>query len=460
MLKRFIGNKQFYKHLVLLMIPIVIQNGLTNFVNMLDNVMIGKYGTVEMVGVSITNQLMFVYNLCIFGAVSGAGIFGAQFFGNRDIKGVRDTFRFKVLFCTAITVLMIAVFAIFDDGLLNLYLKGESEIEDALGSLAAGKTYLAIMLIGLIPAAIVQCYTSTLRETGKTLPPMISGVIAIAVNLALNYVLIFGKFGAPQMGVAGAAIATVVSRFIECTILVLYTQLTRHTNAFIIGAYKSFKVPMSIVKGFVAKGLPLMANETLFAAGHAIVHQSYSLLGYDVVIANNVVHTFFGVFSVVFMSAGVAIGIILGQELGAGKTDTAKDHAIKYITFAVMISVVIGVIFAIAAEFIPELYDIDSTATKLLATRMMQISALCFPLGAFANACYFTLRSGGKMSVTIIFDSGFIWCILVPVAFVLCRYTSLTIIPIFAICQGLDIVKCLIGGYFFNKGDWIKKIVN
>ena len=460
MLKRFIGNKQFYKHLVLLMIPIVIQNGLTNFVNMLDNVMIGKYGTVEMVGVSITNQLMFVYNLCIFGAVSGAGIFGAQFFGNKDIKGVRDTFRFKVLFCTAITVLMIAVFAIFDDGLLNLYLKGESDIEDALGSLAAGKTYLAIMLIGLIPAAIVQCYTSTLRETGKTLPPMISGVIAIAVNLTLNYVLIFGKFGAPQMGVAGAAIATVVSRFIECTILVLYTQLTRHTNTFIIGAYKSFKVPMSIVKGFIAKGLPLMANETLFAAGHAIVHQSYSLLGYDVVIANNVVNTFFGVFSVVFMSAGVAIGIILGQELGAGKTDTAKDHAIKYITFAVMISVVIGVLFAIAAEFIPELYDIDSTATKLLATRMMQISALCFPLGAFANACYFTLRSGGKMSVTIIFDSGFIWCILVTVAFVLCRYTSLTIIPIFAICQGLDIVKCLIGGYFFNKGDWIKKIVN
>jgi Na+-driven multidrug efflux pump len=160
------------------------------------------------------------------------------------------------------------------------------------------------------------------------------------------------------------------------------------------------------------------------------------------------------------MSAGVAIGIILGQELGAGKTDTAKDHAIKYITFAVMISVVIGVLFAIAAEFIPELYDIDSPATKLLATRMMQISALCFPLGAFANACYFTLRSGGKMSVTIIFDSGFIWCILVPVAFVLCRYTHLTIIPIFAICQGLDIVKCLIGGYFFNKGDWIKKIVN
>ena len=460
MLKRFIGNKQFYKHLVLLMIPIVIQNGLTNFVNMLDNVMIGKYGTVEMVGVSITNQLMFVYNLCIFGAVSGAGIFGAQFFGNRDIKGVRDTFRFKVLFCTAITVLMIVVFAIFDDGLLNLYLKGESDIEDALGSLAAGKTYLAIMLIGLIPAAIVQCYTSTLRETGKTLPPMISGVIAIAVNLTLNYVLIFGKFGAPQMGVAGAAIATVVSRFIECTILVLYTQLTRHTNTFIIGAYKSFKVPMSIVKGFIAKGLPLMANETLFAAGHAIVHQSYSLLGYDVVIANNVVNTFFGVFSVVFMSAGVAVGIILGQELGAGKTDTAKDHAIKYITFAVMISVVIGVIFAIAAEFIPELYDIDSPATKLLATRMMQISAICFPLGAFANACYFTLRSGGKMSVTIIFDSGFIWCVLVPVAFVLCRYTSLTIIPIFAICQGLDIVKCLIGGYFFNKGDWIKKIVN
>lgn len=458
MLKKFIGSRQFYKNVFALMIPILIQNGITNFVNMLDNLMVGQVGQTEMIGVSVANQLIFVYNLCIFGAVSGAGIFGAQFFGNGDHKGLRDTFRFKMIFCTVLTIAVIWGFSAFGSDLIGLYLRGEGSVSDAAASLGAGLEYLRIMLIGLIPAALAQCYSSTLRETGQTFPPMVAGIIAVVVNLFLNYTLIFGNFGAPVLGVAGAAIATVASRFAELFVVALWTEVKHKENKFIVGAFRSLHVPFSLIKKIAAKGIPLMVNETMWAMGIAFVNQCYSGEGLDVVAANNIVQTFFNVFSVAFMAVGVAIGIILGQLLGAGKEEEVKDASVKLIAFSIIVSVVVSVLFAVSAEFIPEFYKIDADV-KLLATRMMQICALAVPLDAFANACYFTLRSGGEAVITIIFDSGFVWAVSVTAAFVLCNFTSLSILPIYAICQGLNLLKCILGAYFVKKGKWIKRII-
>ena len=458
MFKKLIGDKKFYRHVLALMIPILVQNGITNFVNMLDNLMVGQVGQPEMIGVSVANQLMFVYNLCIFGAVSGAGIFGAQFFGSGDTKGLRDTFRFKLIFCTALTVAVIILFIFAGEPLINLYLKGEGAADAIRLSLESGIKYLRIMLIGLIPAALVQCYASTLRETGKTLPPMVSGLIAVLVNLILNYILIFGHFGAPKMGVAGAAIATVVSRFVEIFVIALWTGIKSYENKFIIGAFKSFRVPLSLVKKIAQKGIPLMINETMWAGGLAVVNQCYSGVSLEVVAANNIVQTFFNVFSVAFIAVGSAIGIVLGQLLGAGEKQEAKDASVKLIAFSVFISIGVAILFAVSAIFIPDFYKLDES-TKLLATRMMQICALAVPLDAFANASYFTLRSGGEALVTIIFDSGFVWVVSVPAAFILCNLTGMSILPIYAICQGLNFLKCVIGFTFVKKGIWVKNIV-
>lgn len=459
MIKKLIGDKRFYKRIIVLMLPILIQNGITNFVNMLDNIMVGRVGELEMTGVSSTNQLIFVFNLCIFGAVSGAGIFGAQFFGSGDTKGLRNTFRFKMIFCALLSVVVGVVFLIFGEDLIWLYLKSEKNVQNATEALGYGYDYLKIMLISFIPAGVVQCYSSTLRETGKTVPPMTAGVIAVIVNLVLNYILIFGHFGAPALGVTGAAIATVTARFVEFFILVIWTSRNKESNRFIIGAYKSLRVPLKLVKQIAVKGFPLMLNETMWALGMAFLNQCYSERGMAVVTANNIVQTFFNVFSVAFMAVGVSIGIILGQLLGAGKTEEAKDTSAKLIAFSVFTSLVFSGLFAISAIFIPEIYKIDPSV-KLLATRMMQICALAMPLDAFANSSYFTLRSGGEALITFIFDSGFVWVIAVPTAFLLSRFTSLPILPLYAVCQGLNVIKCLIGLYFVKKGKWVKNIVS
>ncbi len=460
MLKRYLGDKQFYRRVMALTIPIMVQNFITNFVNMLDNIMVGRVSTVQMNGVSITNQLIFVFNLCIFGAVSGAGIFGAQYFGKKDTEGVRHTFRFKMIFCVLFCLLGIGVFLLFGESLTALYLQGEGNPADVAASHSYALSYLHIMLIGFIPYVVSQCYASTLRETDQAVLPMVAGLIAVGVNLSLNYVLIYGvaSLGIPALGVNGAAIATVVSRFTEMIVLVGYTWRKKDRHPFIIGAYRSLYVPLSLVKAIVVKGMPLMANEALWAAGMATLNQCYSTLGLAVVAANNITQTFFNVFSVAFISVGAAIGIILGQLLGANKGEEARDTARKLILFSVIVSVAVSAVFFVVAAWLPLIYKTEPEV-QALATGLMRITALAMPLDAFANATYFTLRSGGKVFVTFLFDSCFVWGVAVPVAFILSRYTAIGILALFAICQGLNLLKDIIGYVLVKKGIWVKNIV-
>ena len=306
MLNRLIGTKDFYKRVFKLMMPIMIQNGITNFVNMLDNVMVGRIGTVEMTGVAVSNQLIFVFNLCLFGAISGAGIFSSQFYGNRDNEGVRNTFRFKTAFCAFICAVGIFVFTVFGKGLVSLYLQGDGDVEDAAASLDFALKYIRIMLIGFLPYALSQCYSGTMREIERPLIPMVAGVSAVAVNFTLNYVLIFGHFGAPEMG---AATATVISRFAELLIVAAFVHLHTKEAPFIVGAYRSFAIPMKLVKQIIIKGMPLMINETLWSAGMAALSQCYSVRSLDVVAANNIAQTFYNVFYEAYC-------VILGDKRG------------------------------------------------------------------------------------------------------------------------------------------------
>ncbi len=458
MFKKLFGTKEFYKSIIKLMLPIAIQNGIMQFVNMLDNIMVGRLGTVEMSGVSVANQLIFVFNLCIFGAVSGAGIFGAQYAGKKDHEGIRHTFRFKMISCSIIAILGIALFIFLGEPLINAYLSGDGSVEDAAMTLKYARDYLNVMLIGLIPASLVQAYASTLRELGKPKIPMYAGIAAVVVNLFLNYVLIFGNFGAPRLGVTGAALATVISRFVELIFVAVWTAHHKSENPFIIGAYKSLYVPGSLIKQIAKKGVPLMLNETLWASGMAILAQRYSVRGLDVVAANNIATTFFNVFSVAFIATGAAIGIMLGQILGAGKTKEAYETSYKLITFSVMVSVVFGSIYFVCAGFIPQMYE-TTDEIRSLATGLMRITAIMMPVDAFAHATYFTLRSGGKAFITFLFDCGFVWAVILPIIFILSQFTTLPILPLYAIGQGLALFKCILGFIFVKNGSWAKNIV-
>ncbi|MBR2053390.1 MAG: polysaccharide biosynthesis C-terminal domain-containing protein, partial [Clostridia bacterium] len=218
------GDKAFYKLVFAIIIPFIIQNTISSFVNLLDNVMVGQLGKPQINGVAVANQLFFVFNICIFGSISGASIFGAQFFGAKDYENMRSAARFKLYAGLVVFVLGAAAFLIFGETLLSLFLNDDTKPEEVAVTLNEGMKYLRIMVVGLLPFAITQSYASTLREAGETKLPMFAGIVAVGVNCVLNFILIFGHLGLPAMGVEGAALATVISRYVEMAIVIVYAH--------------------------------------------------------------------------------------------------------------------------------------------------------------------------------------------------------------------------------------------
>lgn len=458
MLRRFVGDRHFYKMVLAVAIPIMIQNGITNFVGLLDNIMIGQIGTEQMSGAAIVNQLIFVYNLCIFGGVSGAGIFTAQYFGQGDQEGVRKTFRFKIWMAAILTVLTTILFLTYGTSLIHMYLKGEGSAADAAATLMYGRQYLMIMLIGLPPFMLGQVYASTLRECGRTVLPMVAGVISVAINLTFNYLLIFGKLGFPMLGVQGAAIATVISRYVEVIIIVAWTHCHKEENPFTVGLYRTLKVPVALVKKILIKGMPLLLNETLWAAGMAMLTQCYSIRGLNVVAGLNISNTINNVFNIVFIALGDSVAIIVGQLLGAGEMKRARDTDNKMIAFSVTCCTLVAIIMFLLAPLFPMLYNTNEDA-RTLGKYFIMLTAVFMPQNAFLHACYFTLRSGGKTIITFLFDSVFIWCVSVVIAFLLSHFTALPVIAIYAIVQAADLIKCAVGFLLVKKGVWLQNIV-
>ena len=458
MRSRYIGDKAFYKRVITIVVPIIIQNGITNFVSLLDNIMVGQVGTLPMSGVSIVNQLLFVFNLCIFGATAGAGIFTAQFQGSGDNEGIRHTFRFKLLICVVLAIAGGVLFALADTPLISLFLKGDGDAEDAAAILGYGEAYLKMMLPGLLPFAITNAYAGTLKETGETVVPMVGGIAATLVNLVLNYILIFGHFGAPEMGVEGAALATVISRFAELAIVAGWTHLHRQKNPFIVGAYRSMRIPAGLLRGITVKGMPLLANELLWSTGMTFLTQCYSTCGLDVVPALNISSTLFNLTSVVFLSMGVADGILMGQMLGASAPEPeVRDYSRKLVAISVASAVVFGLLTIALSGAFPHIYN-TTHEVRSLASGLILISALFMPFDALTNASYFILRSGGQTYITFLFDSGFVWAVMVPLAFVLSRFAHISILPLYFICQSTNILKAALGIIFLKQGKWIQNL--
>lgn len=456
--RKFIGDRAFYKMVLAVAVPIMIQNGITNFVGLLDNIMVGQVGTEQMSGVAIVNQLMMVYYLCVFGGLAGAGIFTAQYFGQKDNEGIRHTFRYKFWMALILTSGAVLLFLTFGENLIQMYLNGSNDGGDLEAALYHGKNYLRVMLFGLPAFMMVQIYVSTLRECGETVVPMKAGIAAVFVNLCLNYLLIYGKLGLPVLGVVGAAIATVISRYVEAAIVIVWTHTHKEKNPYISGIYSTLKIPGHLAGKFFVKGAPLLINETMWSSGMAMLTQCYSMRGLSVIAGLNIANTINNVFNVVFIAMGDAVAIIIGQLLGAGKMEEARDTDNKIIAFSVCCCIGVAALMVCIAPLFPQIYN-TTDDVKAIAVQFIIAQAIFMPQAAFMHAAYFTLRSGGKTIVTFLFDSVFVWCVSVPVAYCLSRFTLIPVIMIFAMVQIADWIKCIIGFILVKKGVWLQNIV-
>lgn len=456
---KYFGDKNFYKMTLTIAIPIIIQNLLTNLVSMADNIMVGQLGTNQMSGVAIINQLFFVFNLLVFGGMSGAGLFSAQYFGQKNHNGVRDVFRMKILIGIAIIAISLSVMIFLHEPLINMFLHEGSSSGNIQETFNYAKNYLYIMVIGIAPFVISNCYNTTLKESGQTVVPMKAGVLAVVFDIVLNYIFIFGKLGFPAMGVVGAAIATVISRFVECGYLVIYTH--RHSNdyPFIKHCYRTLKVPGSLVKKIIVTGTPLMLNEFLWAGGLTLQTQALSTKGLATVGGLNVCNTIGNISNCIFVTMGTTIAIVVGQLLGAGKLKEAKVTATRMATFSLLISFGMIIILGLLGPVFPHFYN-TTDEIRELATKFIWAVAAATPFISLSNSEYFILRSGGKTIITFLFDSCFVCLVNVPVAICLTKFTAIHIVGIFFLVNMLEGVKALIGFIMVKKDIWLNTIVD
>ncbi len=452
------NNRAIYKRALTLAVPMMVQNGITNMVTLIDNVMVGTLGTEAMTAVSIAGQLIFVFNLAIFGGLSGPGIYGAQYYGRGDPENVRNTVRMKQFISAFCLIVGTVVFVFGGDSLLRLYLKGEStENIDPEITLSFAGDYLNIMLFGLPAFVVTQIYAGALRETGDSINPMKAGLVSVAADVILNYLLIFGNFGFPKMGVAGAALATVIARFAEMTFLIVNAHRHKDRNTFLKGLYKTFLVPRDLAGAILRKGLPIFLNEFLWAAGIAVLTQCYSMRSLEIVAGLTISNALCNLLNVVFIALGNAVGILVGQTLGSKKFDEAEHEAYVLIKFSGLICVLLTLILISVSGLFPKLYSAPDEVREL-GKMLIIITAAFFPVQGILNAVYFTVRSGGKTFVTFLFDSVFSCLVTVPTAYVLCSFTALPILAVYTVIQAVDIIKVIIGFVLIKKKMWINSV--
>ena len=452
-----IGDRNFYRRVLMVVVPMIIQNTLSNIVSLLDNVMVGQVGTLPMSAVAIVNQLFFVFYLCIWGSLAGAGIYGTQFYGSGDYDGMRQTFRYKLIDIVVILTGALLIFSLFGEKLIGLYMTGDTTASEAALTLGYAKNYLHIMLPGLIPFAITQVYAGTLREAGETSLPMKASMIAMTVNFVFNGLLIFGLFFFPKLGVSGAAIATVISRVVEMLIVVI--SANRAHYPFLSEIFSRFRIDGTVAANIFAKSMPLLANEFLWSMGQAVLLQCYSVRGIAVIAAMNIANTISQIFNEIFLSLGNATSIIVGQELGANRLVNARRSAWRMIALAQASCLVMGALLFLASGFIPQIYNTEPEI-RSLATSLIRVIACTMPIHAFANAAYFTIRSGGKTFITFLFDACFTWAVDVVAVFLMTRYTDWYVVRIYITAMLLDLIKCAIGFVMVKKGIWVRNIVH
>lgn len=285
---------------------------------------------------------------------------------------------------------------------------------------------------------------------------MVAGIIATFVNLVFNYILIFGHFGAPAMGVKGAALATVLSRYVEMAVVVVWTHVNTEQCPYAKGLFRSAFIPGSLLGNIIRKGMPLLLNEFMWTIGMALVNQCYSTCGLDVVPAMSISTTIYNLAAVVFRSLGNTVGIFMGQMLGARRpTEELMDTNRKMTALGAFSGVCFGILVGCLSGAFPMLYN-TTEQVRQLAAQTILIAAVLMPLQAYSFPIYFTLRAGGKTVLTTLFDCGSIWLLYLPCSFLLSRFTDLPFLTIYVLCNSMDLIKCIVGGFLVRRGTWIQ----
>ncbi|MGB0202616.1 MAG: MATE family efflux transporter [Acholeplasmataceae bacterium] len=449
-MKTLFGTKEFYKKVGIIAIPIVLQQFIIASVNLVDNLMVGQLGEPSINAVTIVNQLNFVVMIVTFGVMGGAGIFTAQFFGAKKQEELKMSYRYKMAAAVLFSSTAFLLFILFGQTMIGWF-ASKSE------TISLGMDYLNIVQFGVFPFIISLAITTTFRETGTTKPLLYISLFALIMNAAINYVLIFGYLGFEPMGVRGAAIGTVIARYIEMGLL--YLLMIVKKAPFYAKLFTIFSIPKSLTKKISLKALPLTINEVFWSVGQTMFIFAFSLRGETALAAMNVNNAVSQIVFVTFSGIATAVAVMVGNTLGENKLEEAESNAYKLMMVAFLSAVVVGSLLFIMAPFVVGLYDISDQTYEwaLITTRYNSVLIWLYSVNV---AIYFTLRSGGDMRSTVYADAGFTWVIMVPIALILAYFTNLDVTWLFLLVKGTELLKFFYALGLIKKKRWLQNLTN
>ncbi len=442
-------DKIYLRTLVKIALPITIQYFILNSLNAIDVMMIGQLGEVPVAGVGLANEIFFLLSLMVFGIGSGGAIYAAQFWGSKDIRNLHKVLGLSLVggLLAGLTFALIAL--LIPEKVLGIYTNDPETI-------ALGSQYLRIVGLCYLPWTITYTYAAILRSTENVRLPMLVSIIALSLNTLLNYLLIMGNFGFPALGVKGAAIATLISRSLECAAMLALVYLRKTPAA--ASLKEMFRFDKIFVKKYLKTSIPVVANEILWSLGITTYTAVYAHIGISAIAAVNIAHTIEQLAFVFFMGIGSGCAIMVGNKIGAGDEQTAYKYGKWSLYFSILIALVIGLILILSAPGILTLYNI-SDVSKGYALNIMRIAGLALWVrGSNMTIFIGILRSGGDTRYALFTEMFSMWGIGVPLAFLSASVFHLPVYWVYLIVISDELVKFLIGLRRVYSKRWINNL--
>ena len=440
---------RFLKKALMIACPVALQGMLNTIVNMVDTLMIGGLGSTAIAAVGLANKVFFVFSLLVFGIVSGGGILAAQFWGSGDVKNIRKVLGLCVMLAMVGAMFFVVPALTAPRMVMRIFTTSE-------GSIELGAKYLRIAALSYPFIALTNVYVAMLRATNKVVFPVICSCIAIVVNICLNYVLIFGKFGAPTMGVAGAACATLTARCIEVILVLFYVYGKKLPLA--CGPKGMFGWHKAFITQFLETSAPVIANEFMWGLGTTMYSLAYGRMSDDAVAAITIATTIQDIAVVLFQGLSAATAVILGNELGAGKLKRAEKYATQFFILQFIVTITAGVCLILGRWKIIGIYSITPEVA-------MDVSRCLLVFVAYMPAKMFNyvnivgvLRSGGDTRMCLFLDTSGVWCIGVPLAFLGALVWHLPIYGVYALVMSEEVYKLILGYIRYRQKKWLKNL--
>lgn len=448
--KYLFNGKEFYLQLITIALPIIIQNLITSSLNMVDTVMIGQLGEVEIAAVGIANQYFFLFNLIIIGISSGCGVFIAQFWGQGDIKNIKKILVLGLLISITVSLLFTVLARFYPEQIMSIFNKNPQVIRE-------GIIYLKEVSISYVFTAVSFCYMMASRSIGKTFFPMLVSGLALVCNTFLNYVLIFGYLGAPALGVKGAAIATVIARLIEMLVLLSLIYLRIDV---LKACWRDLKELSAEYAGKAFRTiLPVVLNDSCWGLGFVVYSVVYGRIGTQAFTAVQITNTVQNLFTVVVFGMASAAAVMVGHRIGEGKEEEGEVYAWRFSALSLICGLLLGIMLATTAPSILLVFKI-STEVYNSALHIMYITALFMPIRVFCIVQIIgVLRGGGDVRFSFVAEAITMWCIGVPVAFLSAFVLCLPVEYVVTLVMLEELTKFIVIIVRLLSKQWIKNLV-